>query len=409
MKYPFSHRMIAFCLVPILTVSMLQGCYIHRAYKYRNFELKDINKFDTALLPASTAPFYFKQGSNSQYPKLKPTLDSILANTSTYAFLVIKNDSILYEKYFDGLNDSILYPSFSVAKSFVATLVAIAHEAGSIKSLHEPITNYLPSLLKRDERFSKITIQHLLDMRSGIKSSEEYENPFSDVLKMGFTKNITPKALNVSIETAPGKNDYKSVNTQLLGLIIENATGKKLQQYMQEKLWQPLGMDSDATWNIDSRNHETVRAFCCINATARDFAKLGRLYLKNGNWNGQQIVSENWVNNTISIDTMAKYGGYKNQWWSSPVRTFFDDSLQAVQELNLHPGNATLSVVNNNENKKNYRVYYRNGAYHAEGILGQYVYVHPKNNVIIVRLGHYWQHPMYYAENLIYMIGEELD
>jgi len=255
------HFSITICLL-IAACGLLQSCYIHRAYKYRNFELKDIPKFDTAFLPASTSPFYFKQGSATRYPKLKPTLDSLLANKYTYAFLVIKNDSIIYEKYFDGLNDSLLYPSFSVSKSFVSTLVAIAHEEGSISSLQDPITKYLPSLLKRDKRFSNITIQHLLDMRSGIKSSEEYENPFSDVLKLGFTKNITAKTLKLSIEKNPGNDTYKSVNTQLLGLIVEQATGKKLQQYMHEKLWQPLGMESDATWNIDSRKHETVRDFC---------------------------------------------------------------------------------------------------------------------------------------------------
>lgn len=392
----------------IAACGLLQSCYIHRAYKYRKFELKDISKFDTAFLPASTSPFYFKQGSENRYPKLKPTLDSLLANTNTYAFLVIKNDSILYEKYFDGLTDSMQYPSFSVAKSFVATLVAIAHEEGSIKSLQDPITKYLPSLLKRDERFANITIQHLLDMRSGIKSSEEYENPFSDVLKLGFTKNITAKTLKLSIEKNPGNDTYKSVNTQLLGLIVEQATGKKLQQYMHEKLWQPLGMESDATWNIDSRKHETVRAFCCINATARDFAKLGRLYLNSGNWNGQQIVSENWVNSTVSNDSMQYYGGYRNQWWSAPVRREFSDSLEAVVYAGRQSGKVNFSAVTNSDGQKRYRVYSRNGAYHAEGILGQYVYVHPKNNVVIVRLGHYWQHASFYAEGLIYMIGEEL-
>lgn len=409
MPFTYTRRFFATVLMLSLAFAILQGCYIHRAYKYRNFDLKDISKFDTAFLPASTKPFYFKEGSESRYPKLKPTLDSLLENTYTYAFLIIKNDSIMYEKYFDGLNDSMQYPSFSVAKSFVSTLVAIAQEEGSIKSLQDPITIYLPSLLKRDERFSKITIQHLLDMRSGIQSSEEYENPFSDVLKLGFTKNITANTLKLSIEKNPGNDTYKSVNTQLLGLIIEQATGKKLQQYMHEKLWQPLGMESNATWNIDSRKHEKVRAFCCINATARDFAKLGRLYLNKGNWDGKQIVSQNWVNNTVSNDSMIHYGGYRNQWWSAPVRREFTDSLEALQFAKLHASTATMSSNKNSAGQKSYRVYYRNGAYHAEGILGQYVYVQPENNVIIVRLGHYWQHPMYYAENLIYMIGEELD
>jgi hypothetical protein len=105
---------------------------------------------------------------------------------------------------------------------------------------------------------------------------------------------------------------------------------------------------------------------------------------------------------------MVYYGGYRNQWWSSPVRREFSDSLEAVAYAGMHAGMANFSEIKNNAGQKRYRVYYRNGAYHAEGILGQYVYVQPKNNVVIVRLGHYWKHPSYYAEGLIYMIGEEL-
>ncbi|HSC53534.1 MAG TPA: serine hydrolase [Phnomibacter sp.] len=408
MQLTFKRSLAIFTILLIAGTSLLQSCYIRRAYKYRNFDLKDMGHFDTALLPASTHPFYFKQGNTNKYPKLKPTLDSLLAHTSTYAFLVIKNDSIIYENYFDGLNDSMIYPSFSVAKSFVATMVAIALKEGSIKSLQEPITNYLPSLLKRDKRFADITIQHLLDMRSGIKSSEKYDSPTSDVIKMGFTNNITPKALKLSIEKPPGKDTYKSVNTQLLGMIVESATHKKLQQYMQEKLWQPLGMESDATWNIDSRKHQQVRAFCCINATARDFAKLGRLYLNNGQWNGNQMLPTDWVNNSVSNDSMVRYGGYRNQWWSSPAQLEFSDSSLAARFVKDRSGMATVSEVLDKAGKKRYKVYYRNGAYHAEGILGQFIYVQPKNKVVIVRLGHYWQHPTYQVENLIYTIGEEL-
>jgi CubicO group peptidase (beta-lactamase class C family) len=392
-----------------LSTLLLSSCYITRAYKYRKFELKDIDKFDTAHLPKSNTPFVFAKASMSRYPRLTGSLDSILRTTKTYAFLVIKNDTIIYERYFNGITEDRYLPSFSVAKSFVSTLVAIAHEEGKIKSLQEPITNYLPSLLKRNKHFAQITIQHVLDMSSGVKNSENYSNPFSDVLKLGFTKNIRKKTLRLKIERAPGVNDYKSVNTQLLSLIVEKATGKKIQAYMREKLWQPLGMESDATWNVDSKRRKEVRAFCCLNATARDFAKLGRLFLHNGNWRGQQIVSQDWVQASTHIDTMVKYDGYKNQWWSMYSRKYFTDTTAAVAFAAQQPGKGmSVRSTINREGKKFYNVGYYSGAFHAEGILGQYIYVNPKTNVIIVRLGYYWQHPSTYADGLIYDLGEKL-
>jgi CubicO group peptidase (beta-lactamase class C family) len=393
----------------LLFTLLISSCYITRAYKYRKFELKDIDKFDTAHLPKSHTPFVFAKENTSRFSRLTSLLDSTLRNTKTYAFLVVKNDSIIYERYFNDINENHKLPSFSVAKSFVSTLAGMAYEEGKIKSLQEPITNYLPSLLKRDKRFAQITIQHVLDMSSGVKNSENYSNPFSDVLKLGFTKNIRKKTLRLKIERAPGVNDYKSVNTQLLSLIVEKATGKKIQAYMREKLWQPLGMESDATWNVDSKHRKEVRAFCCLNATARDFAKLGRLFLNNGNWNGQQLISQEWVQASTHVDTMVKYDGYKNQWWSTYSRKYFNDTAAAVAFAARQPGKA-LSIGSrlNREGKKYYFVGYYSAAYHAEGILGQYIYVNPKTNVIIVRLGYYWQHPSTYADGLIYDLGEKL-
>lgn len=389
----------------IIFMITLSSCYIGRAYKYRNFYLKDLDKMAAAELPASPSPFYFYSGTAPA--SFSHFLDTNLSNTYTYGFLVIRNDSILYEKYFDNLHEKSLLPSFSVAKSFVATLIQMAHEEGKIKSLQEPITHYLPFLLKKDKAFANITIQHLLDMRSGIKSNENYDNPFSDVLKLGFTKNLEGKIKKLRIEKAPGQKEYKSVNTQLLAMITEQATGKKIQEYLIEKIWQPLGMETTATWNIDSKRKNTARAFCCINATARDFAKLGRLYLNNGNWNGKQLISPDWVNTTVNTDSMRKYEGYKNQWWGGNSAEYFTDSLQAV----------TYAAKNNCTNvfaytAKNGVRYYgarcASAPYLAEGILGQYVFVHPAKRLIIVRLGHYWKHPGFNAESFIYQAARQL-
>jgi CubicO group peptidase (beta-lactamase class C family) len=392
----------------------LNSCYLFKAIKYKNFDLKDLHKFETDTLRASTHPYPFIESEKPTY--YKTFLDTNLAESNTFSFLVIRNDSILYENYWQGVNRQTLLPTFSVSKSFVSTLVAIALKDGAIKSLTQPITDYIPELLKRDQRFALITIQHVLNMRSGIKNNEDYYNPNSDVLKMGFGSNIWANIKHLKIEKAPGTFDYKSVNTQILAIIVERATGKKMQQYIQEKLWQPLGMESEATWNIDSKTRRMVRAFCCINLITRDYAKLGRLFLNEGVCNGVQLLPPDWVSQSTHIDTMVSNEGYKNQWWSNEYSYAFKDSMQAVTFIKKTPHceptvfvrKTKGDVKNNIPQVKSYVVYYLKDMYHAEGLLGQYIYIYPKKNLIIVRTGHYWQHDKYIAaDHFLYDLGEK--
>ncbi len=392
-------------ILALVILFSLEGCYATRAYKYRKFELSALDKMDATLLPASAQPYHFTQGTAGR-ERFRIYLDSNLENSRTYAFLVIRNDSILYEKYFGNIGPSTKLPSFSVAKSFVSTLTGIAFEEGRIRSLDEPITNYIPELAMRDARFSKITIQHLLDMRSGVDSDEGYENPFSDVLKMGFTKNVRAKALKVKYGKEPGGDfEYRSVNTQLLAMVLEKATGMPIQDYMKEKLWLPLGMQYEASWNIDSRKRQKVRAFCCLNAAALDFAKLGQLFLNEGEWNGKQIISRDWVRRITSTDTLNKYEGYKDQWWSKYSRQYFTDSSEAYSVAMANPYKPQLALMTLKDGTKYYQVMYRD-AIHADGLLEQVVYVNMAKKLIIVRLGHDWEHKEYSsADNFIYALG----
>lgn len=398
----------------LLFFFQLQSCYLYKAIKYKNFDLKDLNDFAIDTMKASKTPFHFKEASSAHY--YKTFLDTSLVNSNSFSFLVIRNDTILYENYWEGTGKDNLFPTFSVSKSFVSTLVSIALMDGNIKSLQDPVTNYIPELLKSDKDFAKITIQHLLDMRSGIKNNEDYYNPSSDVLKMGFGTNIWRLIKRIKIERAPGTFDYKSANTQVLAIAIERATGKKIQHYLAEKLWGPLGMESDATWNIDSEKHRMVRAFCCINATMRDYAKLGRLFLNDGNWNGVQLLPNDWVSQSTHVDTMIANRGYKNQWWSNEYGHSFKDSLQAVAYMNKTRLAEKRIVVRETKEdkmkgipaKKSFIVYTFKEAYHAEGLLGQYIYINPKKNLIIVRTGHNWVHRKFIAaDHFIYEVGEK--
>lgn len=401
------HNTIHKYIFIFLTLTFLSSCYLTRAIRYRKFELKDIDNFKHATLKPSATPYYYAENTG-QYPEVQAYLDSTLTNTETYSFLVIKNDTIVYEKYFGEVNRQKQVTSFSVAKSFVSTLVAIALEEGYIKSLSEPITNYIPELLKSDKGFATVTIQHVLDMRSGVKSSEDYGNPGSDVLKLGFTNHIMPIIKKLKLEKNPGELEYKSVNTQLLGIIVERATGKRLFEYMQEKIWSPLGMESEATWNIDHKKDSLVRAFCCLNATTRDFAKLGSLFLHNGYWNGQQIISEKWVQNSTNADTMATYEGYKNQWWGYMLFKANRDSLKAIEEFKKIPHRENrMSVVKSKDGNTYYVVRHYSSEYYAEGILGQFIYVNPEKNIVIVRTGHYWKNKKYRSvESLMHFVAE---
>jgi len=399
------HFIMRFFLCWMLLVVSLSSCYLVRAFKFRKFKLTDHERLASQPIRPAAVAYQLKKGTAApQYDWVRNYLDTSLVGTYTAGFLVIKNDSIIYERYFDGFSKESLLPSFSVAKSFVSTLVAIAVDEGKIGSVNDPITKYLPELLQTDKNYSRITLQHLLDMRSGLKWNEGSYGLKDDAIKLGFRPNLLKYALKVKIEKEPGGNfEYQSINTEFLALAIERATGKKLVSYLQEKLWDPMGAEFKATWNVDSKKHKQEIAFAGLNATARDFAKLGRLYLNNGNWEGKQILQPHWVQAVSNADSMNKAGGYKNQFWSKYHYQFFKDSAEAVAFKNNKRYATKVSKASGY-----YRVGYRGNAFHAEGILNQYIYINPDNNVIIVRLGRYWSHRNFYPDQFIYHVGESL-
>ncbi|AWI26089.1 serine hydrolase domain-containing protein [Flavobacterium pallidum] len=339
----------------ILAVA-LSSCKLGRFVVYNFADIKDYKKFPSRALVSHENKFMFDSTAHGTYPKSikvsnkkdSVSLDWLLEHHSTVAFLIIKNDTIQYEKYFKGYNKESIIPSFSMAKSVTSILIGCAIDDGLIKSVDEPVKHYLPELEKNG--FGKVTIKHLLQMTSALDFSESYFNPFSEAASFYYGRNLKREVSKLKLKGEPGqKFDYVSGNTQLLGAVLESALkGKTVTQYFQEKLWTPLEMEYDGSWSIDKKNHGTEKAFCCINARARDFAKIGRLYLNKGNWNGKQIVSRKWVEESIKAD--ATEGGadyYKYQWWLPSA----------------------------------------NGDFMAEGILGQYIYVNPSKKMIIVRMG----------------------
>ncbi len=372
---------------PIILIGfILNACFPARVLKYNVADIKDLNKFDKVTVANNPDQiFKFHKSTPSQQFKVPDYLEldgvegfsKFMDKGKTVAFLVIRNDTILYEHYDKKYEEDTPIPSFSVSKSFVSTLLAIAIDDGFIKNTSEPITNYIPEF--KDERMKNITIQHVLDMQAGFKFGENYFNPFSEVAKYYYGRDLMKFIVKLKAKNEPGKKfKYQSVNTQVLALIIERATKKNIAQYLEEKLWQPLQMEYPASWSVDDNG--TVKAFCCINAKTRDFAKLGRLYLKNGNWDGKQIVSKEWINKTLYFKDDLNDFIYSNHWWHTSNKLAYSDTINFNEIPKLH------KIRTDKKGNKKW-VLYPNEDTFARGVLGQHVYIHAKKNIIIVRLG----------------------
>lgn len=344
-------------LTSILLLLLLVGlnsCHVARYVYWNTANIDDYKKFDNATIQSEDYEEVFSYKEKSfTLPKSYQTedvqnLDTFLEQHKTVSFAIIVNDTVLKENYYNKYDKEDLVTSFSVAKSFVATLVGIAVDEGKIKNIDDPITNYLTYL--DPEEFSMVTIRDLLNMRSGIDANEGYYNPFGEVAKYYYGINIKKYLTQVKRQKEyTEKFEYRSVNTQLLADIVEKATGQKIQDYLQEKIWQPLHMQSDGLWSIDSKKNQQVKAYCCINARTMDFARFGRLYLHDGVWNGKRILSHDWIEQTRrplkdNID-WQKYP-YAFQWRITKY-----------------------------------------GAMFAKGIKGQYIYIYPEKNLVAVRFG----------------------
>lgn len=282
--------------------------------------------------------------------------DNLMADFVKYqtvGYLVVQDDSVLHEQYWEGYDEHSVVNSFSMAKSINAILVGIALKEGLIKSLDEPVSNYLPEF--REGGRMGITIRHLLTMSSGIDFKEEYASPFAWPAEAYYGKDVNALTLKGKPAEAPGKTwHYKGGDSQLLGILLKKVTGKPVAEYASEKLWKPLGAEEKAFWSTDEQGMEKVS--CCFYTTARDYAKLAQLYLHMGYANGMQIVDSAYVKESITvadladIDTGKKIDKYGYQWWLM--------------------------------NYQNHAIFY------MRGIRGQYVFAIPDVNMIVVRLGH---------------------
>jgi CubicO group peptidase (beta-lactamase class C family) len=295
--------------------------------------------------------------------------------SQTTALIVIKKDTIIYEKYFNGFVRDSYFHSQSMAKSFISFLIGAAIDDGLIKSIEDPITNYIPELLQRDQRFKKISIKDLLEMRSGLKYNTSLipltniHSPWHDEAVGYYHPNVRKLLLeNVEISSEPGTDfQYSNYNTSYLGLILERATTVSVSNYLEQKLWSKI-MEYDALFSIDSKESNFEYMPSRLIARAIDYARFGQLMLNEGNWYGSQLISKDWIqestqeNKSIPRDIYPKWFGrsdkriyYNYHWW----------------------GHVNKDGTFN---------------FYANGNLGQNIYIIPDKETVIVHCGNSLRH-----------------
>jgi len=293
-------------------------------FPYSTIKTGEPWQFQRAEIEAELPPVYQYEGK----PKL---LEKFLEHTGTTGLLVVKDDTILFEKYYQGETESDRHSMFSVTKSFVSALIGIAIEDGLIDSIDDPITKYVPELVGTG--YDGASVSDILTMSSGVGFTEDYGDLMSDVNRMSMTiatnGSLDDFAASLEREREPGTyNNYVSVDTHVLGMMLVRVTGKTLSALLEEQIWKPLGMEHEAIWFIDGEGMEV--AMGGMQVTLRDMAHLGRLYLNGGRWNGKQIVPEAWVKASVTPSAPRLMAGKDNpgsttpfgygfQWWTPSV------------------------------------------------------------------------------------------
>lgn len=284
-------------LVVLAVLLLLTSCtssYMGRWVSWRSSDINDWHRFPSRSIANAPPKFTFTKSDPGadltiRDPRVNAVGDVSLARlaeqTSTTALLVIKNDTLLFEGYYNGHGRDSVNTSFSVAKSITSLLVGVAVGEGLIASIDDSIAAYLPELGARDSRFSRITIRHLLDMVSGIRF-RDHDLPWGDKPRAYYHPNLRKVLLHeLEIADEPGRRwAYNSYNPQLLGLILERVSGTSVAQYMESRLWMKLGMEFPASWSLDGNAAPLEKMESGVNARAMDFAKLARLVLRRGNW-----------------------------------------------------------------------------------------------------------------------------
>lgn len=310
--------------------------------------LEDYMHFDVREIPKSDTSQPWALHTNYNNVPATETLKKLHEDHKTVAFLVIKNDSIWHEQYFDGFDKNSKTNSFSMVKTIVAASLEKAIEEGKIESYDQKAKDFLPWL--KGPYANEMNVGNLATMSSGLDWKEDYENLLTITPRTYITRDITRVMKSIPIKNEPGKRFvYQSGSTQLLSLVLTEATGETISDLVRRYFWNPLGAEADANWRLDSAKKGVEKSYCCFNSNARDYARFAGLFKNDGSWNGAQLLSPEYVKKATTAQ-FENGNDYGYGWW-----------------LGSHMGKRFFSMRGHN---------------------GQYAIVFPEEDVIIVRLGH---------------------
>lgn len=403
-------KIVSLSFAIVICVLSSVSCTIYKGIKYGNAAVDDYTIFEQDTVKRGSKAFTFavlpQEDRKLDTMKLDfyyAPQDSIYRMTipesmerirKPAAALIVRNDTVIFEHYCGGWNKDSQSCIFSITKTITSMLCGIALKEGHIRSLNDPVTDYIPELKKEDPLFDSLRIEHLLDMTAGLKFKENYSwNPFSKMAQLYLGDNALKVVKSVKFADKPGERyHYDSMTTQILGIVIERATGIPYAQYLSEKVWQPLGMEKDAMIGLDSRKHKVAKSYAGLTSNVKDLAKIGRLYMNAGNWDGVQIIDSAFVARSLS----PHFSGRKNKfpysyswYWGILSEKEFssEDTLQAYYK---NPDNLP-------EDTKYYgwwrqengmiKAILHQGSHWAFGLYGQILYINPRENLIGVYLG----------------------
>jgi len=340
-----------------ITYFFLPG-YVQTALIYQNVDIDDYTIFHNRTIKAGTAePWKLSKDYNKYQFSAKDR-----AKIEAYkpvAFLVIQDQKILYEEYWEDYSPSNLSNSFSASKSIVSLLVGIAIDDGYIKSIDQKVKDFIPEYDSPENK--NLSIRDLLTMSSGLNWDEAYTSPFSKTTEAYYGTDLSGMIKSLKVVDEPGKQyNYLSGNAEVLAMILQAATGQTISSYASEKIWKKIGAEHDALWSLD-RENGLEKAYCCYYSNARDFARFGQLILNNGQWDSTQIISASYLKDAISP---ASY--LLNEEGTAPVDYY----------------GYQFWIIDYKDMKIPY----------MRGILGQYIYAIKEKNAVVIRLGHKRSH-----------------
>jgi CubicO group peptidase (beta-lactamase class C family) len=382
-------------LLLLLAVQTGTGCVAYRAARWGapSPERQD-HIFAGRTITKADTPFHFHRAVFE-----RTDLDTITVRTHNgawvswhdymvagrvRAFLVIRNDTILYERYRDGYTQTTLSGSYSMAKSVTSALLGVALGEGDVASLDDPVTRYIPEFA-RLPAYDGVTLRHALEMRTGFAYARATGRPLDDVrsddARLYYTSNLNRAIAGMRRAAPPGGSwDYRDSDSQIIALALTRATGRALAQQMEERIWRRIGTEFDATWSLD-RAGGMEKAATGFNATARDYARFARLFLHRGVWEGEQVVPAEWVRQSTTADT-ARAQPEVRTWWRMQHRQQW---WLPLHEWSLHRD------------------------FYADGAKGQRLYVHAASNTIIVQLADDDRHDFPFRRIALYLIGEHYE